>query len=84
MIGRTDYVLEMDEEYEHETKFISGKASYVERNQAMINDSDYCVFYYDPNYKIQAKESYKSGTAIAYAYARKKGKFIINVLEKKS
>ena len=27
------------------------KASYVERNQAMINNSNYCVFYYDENYQ---------------------------------
>lgn len=28
----------------------AGKASYVERNQDMINASDYCVLYYDPQY----------------------------------
>ena len=29
----------------------AGVASYVERNQAMINASDYCIFYYNPNYQ---------------------------------
>ena len=28
----------------------AGKASYVERNQEMINKSDFCVIYYDENY----------------------------------
>lgn len=78
-----------DEEYDHPTKYTSGKASYVERNQAMINDSDYCIFYYDKNYqpgmRKYSKRSIgyyqpKSGTALAYAYARQKKKIIINVI----
>ena len=28
----------------------AGKASYVERNKEMIDDSDYCVFYYKEDY----------------------------------
>jgi len=28
----------------------AGKASYVERNQEMINKSDFCVVYYDEKY----------------------------------
>ena len=28
----------------------AGKASYVERNQEMINKSDFCIVYYDENY----------------------------------
>lgn len=64
--------------------YSAGKASYVERNQDMINESDYCVFYYDPYYLLpkrkQSKRSLtedqpKSGTEIAfdYAYQRKRG-----------
>ena len=68
----------VDEEFEHSTKYVSGKASYIERNQEMINDSDYCVFYYDKNY-LPPKN--KSGTKIAYDYAIKKKKQIINVFE---
>ena len=41
----------MEEEVEHKTKYTAGKASYIERNFAMIDDSDYCIFYYDNNYK---------------------------------
>ena len=66
----------------------AGAASYVERNQAMINSSDVCVFYYDENYlparrkqSRRALSEYqpKSGTKIAFDYATKKGKKIINI-----
>lgn len=79
----------VEEEFEHKTKYTSGRASYVERNQAMINDSDYCVFYYDKNYQPKPRKyskrsvgyyQPKSGTALAYAYARQKKKNIINLL----
>ncbi len=65
----------------------AGRASYVERNQAMIRESDVCIFYYDENYqpsrrKISRRDLFdyqpKSGTAIAYAYAESKKKTIIN------
>ena len=80
----------VDEEYEHKTKYTAGKASYIERNQAMITNSDYCVFYYDKTYvpkkQTQCKHDLfccqpKSGTKIAYDYAVKKKKTIINVFE---
>ncbi len=80
----------VEEEIEHKTKFSSGKASYVERNRAMIDDSDYCVFYYDKNYQPQTRKlskrsvsSYqpKSGTKLAYEYAKQKRKTIINLLQ---
>ena len=66
-----------------------GRASYVERNQEMINHSKFCVVYYDENYlpprrKNSRRDLFdyqpKSGTAVAYNYARKKGSEIINVL----
>ena len=83
-------LLGVEEEIEHKTKWVSGKASYVERNQAMIDDSDYCIFYYDTNYlpEIRRHSSRyigvyqpKSGTALAYAYAKRKKKILINILE---
>ena len=66
----------------------AGKASYVERNQEMINKSDYCIVYYDENYlpprrKNSRRDSFdyqpKSGTKIALDYAIKKGICIKNV-----
>ena len=66
----------------------AGRASYVERNQEMINKSDFCVVYYDENYLPPRRKNSrrdltdyqpKSGTAVAYNYAIKKEKKIINV-----
>ena len=64
--------------------YSAGKASYVERNQDMIDASDFCVSYYNPYYlppkrkqsKISLSEYQpKSGTQLAldYAYQRKRG-----------
>ena len=67
----------------------AGKASYVERNQEMINKSDFCVIYYDENYLPPRRKNSrrgltdyqpKSGTAVAYEYAMKKNRVIINVI----
>ena len=67
----------------------AGRYSYVERNYEMINNSTYCVFYYNKNYIPPLKQEYKqdktpqrrrnSGTKIAYDYALKKKKCIINL-----
>lgn len=66
----------------------AGRASYVERNQEMINKSDFCVVYYDENYAPPRRRKSrrdltdyqpKSGTRLAYDYAVKKGKEIVNV-----
>ena len=84
------YLLESYEETYFPQKIKNaGKASYVERNFAMIDCSLYCVFYYDEKYKPIATRKSKrniflptkqiSGTKIAYEYAVKKKKKIINV-----
>ena len=66
----------------------AGKASYIERNQAMIRKSDYCVFYYDEHYqpplRKESKHSVnlyqpKSGTRAAYEYALFQKKKVINL-----
>ena len=83
-------LLEVEEEIEHKTKWTSGKAQYVERNQAMIDNSDFCIFYYNEEYKPplrkhsrNALSTYqpKSGTKLAYEYALRKKKEIINLFE---
>ena len=67
----------------------AGRASYVERNQEMIIHSKFCVVYYDENYlpprrKNSRRDLFdyqpKSGTAVAYEYAVRKKKQIINIL----
>ena len=59
----------------------AGKASYVERNQEMINHSKFCVVYYDENYLPPRRKNGKrdltdyqpnSGTKVAYDYAIRK------------
>ena len=76
------YLLESYEETYFPPKLEkAGKYSYVERNCEMIDSSTYCVFYYNENYvsssRLQSKGN--SGTKIAYNYANKKKKIIINL-----
>ncbi len=85
------YLLENYEcTYYPESIISSAKAVYVERNYYMIDKSDACVVYFNPNYKPPRKQikhygltehKTKSGTKIAYEYARKNGKMIINILD---
>lgn len=78
-----------EEEFEYKTKYTAGKASYIERNYAMIDNSDYVIFYYDENYeppmRKYSKRSFfyqpKSGTKLAYLYAKQKKKNIINIFK---
>ena len=70
-------LLGVEEEIEHKTKYEAGRASYVERNQAMIDNSDFCVFYYNKNYHLPTKTN--SGTKIAFEYALRKKKKVINL-----
>ena len=52
----------------------SGKAVYVERNCEMIDNSHYCIVYYNVQY---APTTRKSGTEIALEYARERNKEIV-------
>lgn len=81
-------LLGVEKEYQYKNKWKSGKASYVERNQAMIDDSYYCIFYYNENYQPQRRDHHKhrfdihqpkSGTSLAYTYAKQKKKHIIRI-----
>ena len=72
----------------------AGRAAYVERNQDMINASNYCVFFYCPyKSKVRSKKltqgvcKYQtiSGTALAFLYAiqfKKAGKIQVFNLSK--
>ena len=68
----------------------AGRAAYVERNQAMINVSDFCIFYYNEAYQPPLRKKFRravlpyqpnSGTKIAYDYAISKKKEIINLYD---
>ena len=84
-----NYLLQCyDDTYYPEKIENAGKAVYVERNCAMIDESDFCIVYYDENYAPPKRRSRqrelpdyqpKSGTKIAYDYAVKKGIKIFNV-----
>ncbi len=86
--GKEVHLLGVEEEIEHKTKYTSGRASYIERNRAMIKESDFCIFYYDENYMPQERKFSKrsvcyyqprSGTKLAYEFAKQKRKNIINI-----
>ena len=67
-------LLGFEEQFEHKTKWTSCKAGYVERNYAMIDKSDVCVFYYNAELSPTTR---KSGTKIALEYAQKRKKNIL-------
>lgn len=84
-----DYLLESFEDtYFSEKMRGAGKASYVERNQEMINQSYFCVIYYDENYAPPRRRNSKrdstdyqprSGSKVVYDYVIKKECKIINL-----
>jgi len=86
------YLLEdFEETYFPEKIRGAGSASYVERNQEMINQSNFCVVYFDENYVPPRRKNSnrdvvdyqpRSGTKVAYDYAAKKKCEIINLFTK--
>ncbi len=69
------YLLESYEDTYYPDKVIgAGRAAYVKRNCEMINNSRFCIVYYDEQNIPAAR---KSGTKIALDYAIKQGKQII-------
>ena len=90
-----DYTAYLLKSYDHtyypERVVNAGKAVYVERNCEMIDNSSYCVIYYDENYMPPRRKNCKrdlfdyqpnSGTKRAYDYAVKKGLKIVNLKHK--
>lgn len=82
------YLFELEEEFWYEIKHIPTLARHMERMQAMIDDSDYCVFYYNENYYFKKSGCLTIGfafyqpeiiTKLAYNYAIQKRKKIINL-----
>ena len=68
----------------------AGRAACLERNQEMINNSEFCIVYFDKNYMPPKRKVGKrdimerqprSGTAVAYSYAVRKKKKIVNVID---
>ncbi len=64
----------------------ANKCSYIKRNYEMIDSSSFCVFYYNKNYTPPLQNNKmllfkNSGTRLAYNYAVKKKKTIINLYQ---
>lgn len=76
--GYLAYLLEGYEETYYPEKLLgAGKAVYVERNYEMIDRSAFCVAYYDGEYTPKKR---KSGTKLAYDYAVKRDRIILNLI----
>lgn len=72
-----NYLLKSYEDTYYPEKIInSGRASYVKRNYEMIDNSQFCIVYYDEQ---DAPTTRKSGTKIALDYAIRRCKKIIRV-----
>ncbi|MBE6709308.1 MAG: DUF1273 domain-containing protein [Ruminococcaceae bacterium] len=63
-----------DDTYYPEKLRRAGRAAYVERNYEMINNSKYCIVYYD---EMSVPVSRKSGTKTALEHAMRSDKQII-------
>lgn len=66
----------------------AGRASYVKRNQSMIRKSEFCIFYYNEEYQPKQRKIFKhteltyqlkSGTKLAFNYAKQLNKEVINL-----
>ncbi len=78
--GKQICFLGVEVEREYKDKYSAGRAGYIQRNQAMIEDSDYCVLYYREEYFPNGGKT-KSGTEIAYKYILQKKKEYVNIAE---
>ena len=72
LTGRDVYVPEYEDVKKSDRVNSAGRASYVERNYWMIDDSKFSIFYYQ-------KSPSKSGTYLAYQYAETKNEGCINL-----
>ncbi len=65
----------------------AGRAAYLIRNQAMIRESDICIFYCDEKYLPRQRGKFpdgaagqpQSGTKLAFDYAKAQKKKVINL-----
>lgn len=77
-----------EETYYPERILKAGSAVYVERNREMIDNSKFCIAYYNENYLPPTRKKKllfvtefqpKSGTGLAMEYAKQKGVEVINL-----
>ena len=90
LTGKDVYVPEYEDIKKSDRVNSAGRASYIERNQFVIQDSDYCIFYFQMQSLLSEKKfnkqkhnnKKKSGTKYAYEYAlqQKNRKKIIEII----
>lgn len=68
-----------EDSFYYDLKLNSSRLNYVKRNETMVDMSDFCLFYCDVNYVPYTKT--KSGTILAYNYAKRKKRNIINMFD---
>lgn len=74
------YLLDKYEDtYYFSEKTNIGKSAYLMRNYEMIDKSNFCILYFDERYEPSTG---RSGTKLAYDYALKKNKVIVNIFNK--
>ena len=77
LTGRDVYIAEYEEIKKSDRVNLAGCASYVERNQEIVDASQYCIFFFDPHYSVTACKGLnqtclcKSGVRFIYDYAKK-------------
>ena len=69
LMGKEIHLKGFESEVEFAKKYEAGRASYIERNQAMIDDSNFCIFYFNESYSPRGAG--RSGTRLAYDYAKR-------------
>ena len=74
LTGRDVYVGEYEEIKKSDRINSAGRASYVERNQWMVSNSDYAIFYLNENYCAK-----NSGTVKTFLYAQSLRNVIISL-----
>lgn len=68
LTGRDVYVPEYEDIRKSDRVNSAGRASYVERNYWMVDDSDFVIMYL----KVKSEERLRSGVRVAYEYAKKR------------
>ena len=76
LTGRDVYVREFEDIKMSDRINSAGRASYVERNQWLVNDSEFVVCYMD---SLLMRDKKTSGTLLAYEYAKNEKKSIENI-----
>ena len=74
LTGRDEYVGEYEDIKKSDRVNSAGRASYVERNYWMIDESDITFIHIDKGYCIKNRNS---GTALIYRYAKSRKRIIV-------